>query len=245
MNKYSQNLKKKRKSNSSIPFHKATCRIAGCLVIILCLLGSSVVSAQEKQQKQKSRKRIAVSGYVTDISGNPAQGVSIFIDGRKSNIATNSHGYYSIKVKPGTKTISAFSLFQGIHEVNYEGQERVDFVLGGNAEEKLQQEAKDEMGTPVSTVNMDKADKTMYSNIYQMIKGEVPGVNVSGTKITIRSSTSITQSTEPLFFLDDVMVDDIDGIPPEIVKSIEVLKGPATAIYGSRGANGVILIKTK
>lgn len=235
----------KKRSNTSKHLLKVTGELTGCLVVVLCLLDFSVLSAQEKLESQKNRKKIPVSGYVRDNSGNPIQGVSIFLDGKKSSIITNSKGYYRIKVKSDVETISAFSLFIGIHEINFTGQERIDFVLGNKQGKELKKENVDEMGTPVSAVNMDKANKTRYSNIYQMIKGEVPGVTVSGTTVTIRSSTSLTQSTEPLFVLDGVMVDNIGDIPPEIVKSIEILKGPATAIYGSRGANGVILIKTK
>ncbi len=78
-----------------------------------------------------------------------------------------------------------------------------------------------------------------------MIKGEVPGVSVYRGEITIRGKSSITQNIKPLYVLNDVVVSSIDNIIPSSVKSIDILKGPATSIYGSRGAGGVILIKTK
>jgi TonB-dependent SusC/RagA subfamily outer membrane receptor len=76
-----------------------------------------------------------------------------------------------------------------------------------------------------------------------MIKGEVPGVQVNGTSITIRGTGSIMSSTEPLFIVDGIAVNQISDISPVEVKSIEVLKGASASIYGSRGANGVILIR--
>ena len=104
---------------------------------------------------------------------------------------------------------------------------------------------KDELTTLVSSVNLDKARETHYTNIFEMIKGEVPGVIVSGSSIKIRGGSSLTQNTEPLYVVNGVMVSQIGDILPDAVKSIEVLKGTAAAIYGSRAANGVILIKTK
>ena len=76
-----------------------------------------------------------------------------------------------------------------------------------------------------------------------MIRGEVPGVQVNGTSIIIQGASSLTLSTEPLFVVDGIVVNSIDYISPISVKSIEILKGSAASIYGSRGANGVILIR--
>jgi TonB-dependent SusC/RagA subfamily outer membrane receptor len=97
------------------------------------------------------------------------------------------------------------------------------------------------------TTNVNKIDGTnpkyaSYRNIYDMIKGEVPGVQVTGTSIKIQGISSMNSGTEPLFVLDGVVVNSIGSIQPAMVKSIEILKGAAASIYGSRGANGVILI---
>jgi TonB-dependent SusC/RagA subfamily outer membrane receptor len=78
-----------------------------------------------------------------------------------------------------------------------------------------------------------------------MIKGEVAGVEVIGTSIRIRGTSSLMSGTQPLLVVDGVTVNSIDNILPMMVKSIEVLKGSGAAIYGSRGANGVILITLK
>ncbi|HBC78610.1 MAG TPA: hypothetical protein DEO60_03050 [Bacteroidales bacterium] len=84
-----------------------------------------------------------------------------------------------------------------------------------------------------------------YQDIYDMIRGRVAGVEVSGKSIRIRGSNSLNVSTEPLFVVDGVMVREIDDIAPETVKSIEVLKGPDASAYGVRGSNGVIVITRK
>lgn len=84
----------------------------------------------------------------------------------------------------------------------------------------------------------------VYSNMYDMIRGEVPGVEVSGKSIRIRDAFSFNLSTEPLMSVDGIIVSNLDAINPIDVKSIEVLKGAAASVYGARGANGVILITT-
>jgi len=78
-----------------------------------------------------------------------------------------------------------------------------------------------------------------------MIKGQIPGVDVSGSSIRIQGANSFMGSTEPLLVVDGMTVQSIEDISPREVKSIEVLKGSSAAIYGSRGANGVILITLK
>ena len=78
-----------------------------------------------------------------------------------------------------------------------------------------------------------------------MIVGEVPGVIVSGTSIRIRGASSINASSEPLFIVDGAPTSSIGHISPRDVKSIDILKGSSAAIYGVRGANGVIVIKLK
>jgi len=91
-------------------------------------------------------------------------------------------------------------------------------------------------------VDFQDSPYASFQNIYDMIRGRFPGVEVSGTSIRIMGSSSLNVSTEPLFVVDGVIVNSIDDISPQNVKSIEVLKGPDATVYGTRGANGVIII---
>jgi TonB-dependent SusC/RagA subfamily outer membrane receptor len=85
-----------------------------------------------------------------------------------------------------------------------------------------------------------------YTNIYEYLQGRVAGVEVVGTSIRIRGDHSINSSNEPLLIVDGMEVSDISDLSPEEVETIDVLKDAATtALYGSRGANGVILITTR
>jgi len=100
--------------------------------------------------------------------------------------------------------------------------------------------------TSVSVVKSED-DPTPYRNIYEMIQGKCAGVDVDGNKVTIRGVNSINSSTDPLFVVDGVpQTGGVGWVSPNDVQSITVLKDAAScAIYGSRGANGVILIDLK
>ncbi len=84
-----------------------------------------------------------------------------------------------------------------------------------------------------------------YSNIYEFLQGKVPGVMVSGQSIRIRGTGSINSNNEPLILVDGIEMSDISTINPMDVDSVDVIKDGSSSIYGVRGANGVVLIKTK
>ena len=103
-----------------------------------------------------------------------------------------------------------------------------------------------DLTTSVSVVKAEDSNSP-YRDIYEMIQGKCAGVDVDGTKVTIRGVNSINSSTDPLFVVDGVpQSGGVSWISPNDVKSITVLKDAAScAIYGSQGANGVILIDLK
>ena len=223
------------------------------LLLICCLI------LPHTSNGQKKNKKITVTGTVRDARGAPLKGISIYVDNFKTTAASNQEGVYKIKVKPTVKLISVFSLEHGGQVVEYEGQTSINFILtgellpaDGNVENKgkeidigYQEAEKGNLTTSVGEVNMNNASKANYTNIYDMIRGEVPGVIVNGTRISIRGSSSVNASNEPLFVVDGSPVTTISSINPNDVESISILKGSSTAIYGARGANGVILINLK
>ena len=120
---------------------------------------------------------------------------------------------------------------------------------GLTGKEKTGKENKADPGKNIpgksGVINVRDSAVPVYQDIYDMIRGRVAGVEVSGRSIKIRGTNSLNVSTEPLFVVDGVIVREIDDIAPETVKSIEVLKGPDAAVYGVRGSNGVIVITRK
>ena len=207
---------------------------------------------------QKRGRLIMVTGTVTDTLMAPVEGVLIVADGQSTGVTTGRTGSYKIRIRPDVRSIGAYTRNMGSVMTKYDGSGKVDFCLDGSvgmpgfAAETSDEEGTIEVGygtikkknltTDVGYIDGQDESNSSYTNIYDMIQGKVPGVQVTGNKITIRGINSINLSTDPLFVVDGIVVSSIDNISPRQVKSISVLKGSDASIYGSRGAGGVILI---
>jgi TonB-dependent SusC/RagA subfamily outer membrane receptor len=206
---------------------------------------------------QRANKRITITGKVTDAALKPVAGAAIFIDKKKTNTVTDQHGNYRVKVRSDAKEILVFSLFNGASEEEINGRTTIDFILTGdpsvntgkdeaadnkadNTEKRTDEKALQTEGGKV--IDFQDSQYKSFQTIYDMIRGRFPGVEVSGTSIKVMGSSSLNVSTEPLFVVDGVIVNSIDDISPQTVKTIEVLKGPDATVYGIRGSNGVIVI---
>lgn len=208
-------------------------------------------------QAQKAGKKLIISGTVTDEMNNPVPGAIIFIDKIRTNSTTNNKGFYKIKVSPAANEISAFSLGYGVIKDSIENRTTVNLSYKSKLQNRMVKEStENDERINIGYGSISKRDNTMqisqlqgqtksvrvYTNIYEMIRGQVPGVEVNGKSIKISGADSFMLSSEPLFVVDGMIVESIDGLNPAEVKSIAVLKGASASIYGARGANGVILI---
>jgi TonB-dependent SusC/RagA subfamily outer membrane receptor len=195
---------------------------------------------------QKSGKKINISGKVTDINNNPVPGAAIFIDKVKTDVVTDAQGVFRIKVRPDAKEILVFTLLNGAVEEPIAGRNIINFVLTGKSQAgpapKASVETKQDDN--IKVYDQDKPENQTYQSIYDMIRGRFPGVEVNGKSIRIRGTSSLNVSTEPLFVVDGIIINDIESISPQNVRSIEILKGSDATVYGNRGSNGVIVIKT-
>jgi TonB-dependent SusC/RagA subfamily outer membrane receptor len=225
-------------------------------ILLFIILTSFVLTIPAPAQN--SKKKVWLSGIVTDNAGNPVKGAMILIDKKNTNVVTDDKGFYKVKIRPDAGEITIFT-FSGVTEkVMIKGQTALNITLNSsrNAEENQvvadnkvdvgygKIEKKDVTGQ-VSKLNSDKNKYSSYSNVYDMLKGAVPGVQVIGKSVTIQGMSSPTMTNEPLFVVNGITVTSIDDIHPIEVKSVEVLKGATASIYGARGANGVILINLK
>jgi TonB-dependent SusC/RagA subfamily outer membrane receptor len=221
------------------------------IIILLCLF--LAVGSITVLYGQKSGKKIKISGLVLDATATPVADAIIMVDGEKTGNITDSKGYYKIKVRQENKKIGVFTS-AGIAEEVINGRKNINFTLKSAIPYK-KSDPKEEpidigygkvksknVTAPVGHIDGSKSKYAGYTNIYELIRGQVPGVVVNGTSIMIRNASSINMDTQPLFVVDGVPVSTIDNILPPEVKSIEVLKGSAASIYGTRGSNGVILI---
>ena len=188
---------------------------------------------------QKNKKTI-VSGFVKDSLDNPVKNASVFINDEITNKKTNSDGYYKIKLKKAPKKVMVVSSIHGMEEVEYDNLNEINFTFNKNSLNK-------EKFNYVVFSRKKKREKTprIYNNIYDYLRGRLNGIVItSDNKILIRGTTSFNSSTEPLFIVNSSPISNLDGINPNEIKSASILKGPECAAYGSRGANGVIIINT-
>lgn len=182
---------------------------------------------------QSQNKKAVLTGYVKDSDNNAIKDAVLFLDDVRTTITLNKQGFYRIKIDPTVKKIRLFSYSRGVKDVAYEGQKRIDFIFQNNV-------------TAGNKIKTTRRETPQYKDIYEMIRAQVPGVIVnSDNSILIRGTSSINASTAPLLVVNDAPVGTIGNILPQSVKSITILKGPEAAIYGIRGANGVILITLK
>jgi len=224
------------------------------ILFLLIIVSITVIQINGQDNSHK----VVIRGVVVDVNQNPVPDAVITIDGKKSTNSTDKKGRYKIKVKSSADKVGIFSLPPAIIEERINGREIIDFTLDtlivkqitsqrnayGDEEVNIGYgtEKRKNLTTSVGKIDGTKERYASYNNIYDMLRGEIPGVHVSGTSVTIRESASVLSGNEPLFVVDGVPVNSIDGIQPQLVRSIEVLKGSAASIYGSRGTNGVIII---
>ena len=204
-----------------------------------------------------------VTGKVIDNEGLEVIGGSVTIKNAKGGTITDMSGNYSIQVNDASKDVLVFS-YIGMKtvEVPVKGQKQINVTL--QPDNQLLEEVvvvgyatmkrKDLTGS-VASVKSEELTKTPVSDMTQAIAGRMAGVQVIQTdgqpgaeaSIRVRGGISITQSNEPLYVIDGFPTEDgMSSLDPADIESIDVLKdASATAIYGARGANGVVLITTK
>jgi len=224
------------------------------LIILFVLIINNLAISQEKARK------ITVAGVVTDINQNPVSGAIIMIDGVKTNRITDNKGKYKIKATVAARTVGILTNSQVKIEELISGRTVINFTLDSAVVKQIQgqrgtygeeevnigygTEKRKNLSTSVSKIDARRERYSSYNSIYELLRGEIPGVEVDGKSVRIRAAASQLASNEPLFVVDGVPVNSIEDIAPQIIRSIEILKGSAASIYGSRGSNGVILIST-
>ena len=218
----------------------------------------------------KSETDISISGKVTDESGEGLPGVSVLVKGTTSGTVTDASGGYTLNV-PDNSSVLVFSYVGFLtQEIAVGNRTSVNIVLKQDL--KTLEEVvvvgygtvkKSDLTGAVGTVKAEVLQERPASSLNQGLSGRVTGVNVSSNSgrpggranIRIRGASSISVSNNPLYVIDGVILNavdlqngstPIDYLNPNDIESIEVLKdASSTAIYGARGANGVIMVTTK
>lgn len=228
---------------------------ASAIIIIFLLFLSQGIFAQTKKE---------VSGTVFDKAGIELPGVTVIEKGTQNSSITNENGRFSIQV--GTTSVIEFSYMGYTTQsivINNETKSPLKLTL---TESETMLDAvelvsvgygtmrRSDLTGAISTVNSKDLLKGVMTSTEQSLQGKVAGLVVvqdtgdpsSGSSMRIRGGTSLTASNSPLVVVDGNAGVDINVIQPSDIKTIDVLKdASATAIYGARGANGVIIITTK
>jgi len=204
--------------------------------------------ASGQNTENKSGKKLTISGIVSSIDKKPVADAVLYIDGVKTSIKTKNDGSYKIKVNPLARKLTARSEEFGNCETDINRQTSINLILNGIPDKPVSGSLDNSKpaGLPEAGKKAAKPKKfNTYTDIFQMIRAEVPGVIVSGRSIQIQQGHSFFGSGEPLYVVNGHIVNSIDFVVPLEVKSISVLKGSQAAIYGTRGSNGVISITLK
>ena len=218
------------------------------------ILTTEAIKDLHAQQQAKT-----VTGTVTDVSGEPIIGANIRIKGTTTGTITDIDGNFSIEAEP-----------QSVIEVSYIGyltqetvinnQKSIRFLL--KEDTKTLDEVvvigygvqkKADLTGSVANINTEKLNTQSNANIGQALQGKIAGVDIvsqggapgSGTRIMVRGIGTLNNAS-PLYIVDGMYMNSIDHINPNDIASIDVLKDDSSAaIYGSRAANGVIIVTTK
>lgn len=223
------------------------------LLVIFLFFAFTNLQAQEK---------ITVSGTITESdSGVPLPGVSIVIKGTTKGTSTNFDGKYTISNVPSNTVLVVSYLGYATKEVKVAGKSSIDISLAPSTESLDEivvvgygtSKKSDLTGSVVAISGSDIA-KQPISNVGEALTGRLPGVQIvssegspdSEINIRIRGGGSITQNSSPLIIVDGFPVNSMSDIASSDIENISILKdASSTAIYGSRGANGVIIVTTK
>lgn len=218
------------------------------------ILTTEAIKDLHAQQQAKT-----VTGTVTDVSGEPIIGANIRIKGTTTGTITDIDGNFSIEAEP-----------QSVIEVSYIGyltqetvinnQKSIRFLLKEDTKTLdvvvvigygVQKKA--DLTGSVANINTEKLNTQSNANIGQALQGKIAGVDIvsqggapgSGTRIMVRGIGTLNNAS-PLYIVDGMYMNSIDHINPNDIASIDVLKDASSAaIYGSRAANGVIIVTTK
>lgn len=227
-------------------------RIRIILFLLFCLLGGSIYAQNSK----------TITGKVIDENELPLPGVNILIKGTTKGTISDFKGEFSLTVENDTKTLVLTYIGYRLQEQSIVGISQLNVQLEQD-QEQLEEVVvvgygsvkKSDLTGSVSSVKSDELLQNSPTSLGQALQGRAAGVQVrtnsaapgGGVSVTVRGGNSVNSSTEPLYVVDGIPLEgNLTSIPPDDIESIEILKdASSTAIYGSRGANGVVLITTK
>ncbi|CAM3659116.1 TonB-dependent receptor [Pontibacter korlensis] len=208
----------------------------------------------------KAVQEQAVRGTVTDDNGSPLPGVAVVVKGTTRGTSTDVSGNFSLSVPANATLVFSFIGFQ-VQEIAVGNQSTFNVTL--QTDTKALQEVvvvgygtqkKSDVTGSVASISPKEFNNGVVGSPDQLLAGKVPGLTINrssgdptaGSTIQLRGPSSLTAGSAPFYVIDGVPGASIDLVAPDDIVSMDVLKdASATAIYGSRAANGVIMVTTK
>lgn len=253
------------KQKNNLPF-----RVSIGIRLLMLLLPLSLSAAATgtlpesvETEDEWTTDSLTVDGIVTDLNGETIIGATVIEKGHPENgVVTDIDGKFLLKVPPKSVLVISYIGYntqetrvnRRIHTYNIvlkeDNQMLDEVVVVGYGTVK-----KSDLTGSVSTVGKRSFESQPVKSVSQILQGRTPGVEVTtssgmpgaGARVRVRGTTSINKSSDPLYVIDGIIsTSGLDGLNPQDIQSMEVLKdASSTAIYGSRGANGVILVTTR
>lgn len=227
------------------------------VLLVTFIVPSMNANTMETQITQQSRQ---IRGAVTDAMGEPLVGVTVMVKGGTTGAITDVDGNYTISASAGS-TLQFSYIGYVTQEIAVTSQTTINVQLVEDSE-MLDEVVvvgygtmrKSDVTGSISTAKGSDILKTQSFSALEGLKGKAAGVNIfansgqpgSYIRVLIRGVSTINASTDPLYVVDGVVMQDFQNLSPNDIESVEVLKDASSAaIYGARGANGVILVTTK
>lgn len=209
---------------------------------------------------QEQQQSISVTGTVVDQNGEPLMGVNVIEKGTTNGTMTDMDGRFTLSV-PGNATLQISYIGYTTEEVVVNNQTKLNITLKEDSQNLDELVVvgygvvrKSDLAGSVAVLDSKSFKDQPIVQVSDALQGRVSGVQVQNSgvpggtvKIRVRGSGSINRSNDPLYVIDGIVRESgLTGLNPEDIRSMQVLKdASSTAIYGSRGANGVVLITTK
>ena len=206
-------------------------------------------------------QQVQVTGTVKDNAGNPVAGATILVEGTTNGTTSNADGSYSISAASDATLLVSFIGYQS-QKLAIAGKTRIDIVLKEDSQAiddvivvAFGTAKKEAFTGSAAVIKSDDIVKSQQSNVAQALAGKVAGVQLTNTSgqpgqspdIRIRGFSSLNAGNGPLWIVDGMPYSgDLNNLNPNDIESMTVLKDAASnALYGARGANGVVMITTK
>lgn len=233
------------------------------LCMTLCLTSASlphIVKADGSVIENGVLQSSLIKGVVKDSNGDPLLGVNVIVKGSTIGAVTDIDGNFSFEAPAGSILVVSYIGFKS-QEIKVKGNTPLNIILKEDSEALDEVvvvgygvQKKSDVTGALSSVKGDELTKLSISRTDQALQGQMAGVMVQNSvaapgeepNIIIRGGNSLKGDNAPLIVIDGVLGGDLSLIDPNDITSIEVLKdASSTSIYGSRGANGVIMVTTK